>query len=433
MADVFGELREQQLIIDKQRQYKTLFKSVTGSRLYGTEYEKGENPLDKDYVSDYDYRGVYIAPMIHHISNEIKVPETVKLNVDDVEFYELKKFFNMASANNPNIMDLLYSDKKSILYASNEGMEILNNRNLFMSQLVKDSFIGYASAQLNRIKTHHRWARDYPEIYEMQALLGKAFIDGNIDFQWIADYFSGELAKKITGETADEHAHIDGDMPLYDFISHYKPTFDVYKFIKPSISNYMTLYDLNYLRISNPKTFDNFINNEAGYDKFGDSVIHLKSGGNGIFNRAGTLRKKTIHNVNEAPRLISTINHSGYKKGVKDINSIWEWKVKRNPKRALLEEKFGYDTKHGMHLYRLLASVNNLLTTGEYKPRLSGEILQTTKDIRNGLVPYEDLIKMADSLQKEAINTISVGKCVLPEKPDYKKIDKLMLSIYDNF
>jgi predicted nucleotidyltransferase len=432
MADVFGELKEQQLIIDGQRKYKTLFKSVTGSRLYGTEYEKGDNPLDKEYISDYDYRGVFVAPLLHHISNEIKVPETVKLTVDDVEFYELKKFFNMASANNPNIMDLLYSDKRSILYASDEGTEILENRDLFMSQLVKDSFIGYASAQLNRIKTHYRWARDYPEIYEMQALLTKAFLDGNIDFQWIADYFSGELAKKITGETADIHAHIEFDMSLVNFISHYKPKFDVHKFIKPSISNYMTLYDLDYIKISNQKNYEDFMNKNAGYDKFGDSIIHLKNGGSGIFNRAGTLRKKTIHNTNEAPKLISTINHSGHKKGVKDINSIWEWKVKRNPKRAILEEKYGYDTKHGMHLYRLLASVNNLLETGEYEPRLSGKILQTTKDIRNGLVPYEDLIKMSNELQEKAIKTIVLGNSALPKKPNYAKIDRLMLSIYAN-
>src|ERR1039458_5020213 len=39
---------------------------------------------------------------------------------------------------------------------------------------------------------------------------------------------------------------------------------------------------------------------------------------------------------------------------VHQVDQYNGWKAQRNPKRAELEAKFGYDTKHAMHLVRLM-------------------------------------------------------------------------------
>jgi predicted nucleotidyltransferase len=67
------------------------------------------------------------------------------------------------------------------------------------------------------------------------------------------------------------------------------------------------------------------------------------------------------------------------------------WKDKRNPKRFALEQKFGYDTKHAMHLYRLMEEGKELLLTGNITlPRPDARLLV---QVREGLWTYEELME----------------------------------------
>lgn len=104
----------------------------------------------------------------------------------------------------------------------------------------------------------------------------------------------------------------------------------------------------------------------------------------------------------------------------------WEqyehWKKERNPARADLEAKYGYDTKHAAHLCRLLGEGKELLTKGTITfPRPDAKDLL---DIRNGLYPYDvlmasfggDIDHYFDGLQEQF---------VLPHSPDRKIVDAL--------
>lgn len=431
MAKIFGDLNNKILEVNGFS-YPTLFNRVTGSRLYGTQFELGENPNDKDYVSDYDYKGIFVAPFEHHMSNIIQVPSIVSLNVDDVEFYELKNFITLASDNNPNIMDILFGDEQSLIYSSPQGQALLENKHLFLSQKVKDKFIGYGLAQLTRIKNHHKWMTDYPEIYQMQKMIEKSYEELDIDYKWINDFFGSDLASKVSGFKSEKESYsINNCLSFDDFCRKHKPDFDVIKYKKVGLSEFMTFYDKNYVKLKYDEKIEEVINSTGTYEKFNDTIIHIKKGGNGIFCRDGTL-KVNLQKNESAPEYIATINYSNFNSKNKEILAIWEWKVNRNPKRSLLEEKFGYDTKHGMHLYRLLRSVNNLIDTGEYNPRLSGEFLKEVQGIRNGDMSYEELLANAENLKNSATKKILLGKCDLPKEPNYKAIDKLMLEIYNS-
>jgi len=427
-----------QTIIHNGLHYNVLLKSITGSRLYGTQYELGEHPFDPEYVSDFDFRGLFIGKTEDRLSLIENVPEQIEINdEEDTVFYDILKFFQLSIDNNPNIMDILFSDEDSILFSTEIGRSIFANRHLFISQKSKDSFNGYAMQQLYRMKQHHRWSKTYPEIYTVEKYIKTSFDNQEIDFQWIADYFSGVLAAKISNETAQEHKHLDNTISMEDFIHIHNIDFNLYKFIKPHAFDYLKVKDKSFHPIQKQDGLKELFTNDAVYSKLNETIflVHeIKSANSGIFTRSGNLRPSAKKIPSDSiPSFVVSFNISDFKRDCKEISSIWDWKVNRNEKRAKLEERFGYDVKHGMHLYRLLISAKKLLITGTYTPKLSAEDLSLAKDILAGKITYEDIISMAESLSKELNDIVKSGKSPLPETADLKAINELLLSIYRKF
>jgi len=104
----------------------------------------------------------------------------------------------------------------------------------------------------------------------------------------------------------------------------------------------------------------------------------------------------------------------------------WEWKRKRNPDRAVLEVKFGYDTKHAMHLIRLLRMGGEILRgEGVLVLRPDREELLA---IRSGALTYDDLETEAARL--EARLELDLENSPLPEGPDDGLIEELLLETY---
>lgn len=103
------------------------------------------------------------------------------------------------------------------------------------------------------------------------------------------------------------------------------------------------------------------------------------------------------------------------------------WLESRNPARAELEARFGYDTKHAQHLIRLL--------------RMGGEILRgegvivTRPDrdellaIRDGALTYDALLAEAERLG--AAVRAAAPTSPLPEAPDAAALDALCVSLVE--
>ena len=107
----------------------------------------------------------------------------------------------------------------------------------------------------------------------------------------------------------------------------------------------------------------------------------------------------------------------------------WEWKRKRNPDRAVLEEKFGYDTKHAMHLIRLLRMGGEILRgEGVQVMRADREELLA---IRSGALTYEEL--EAEAARLEARLELDLAISPLPETPDDGVIEALLLETYREY
>lgn len=415
---------------DKSYQLNPIFKSVTGSRLYGTQYEKGENPLDPDYVSDYDYRGLFSVNTEAFISLTLPQFDTIQIaNEEDMEYYELRKFILLSLKNNPNIMDILFAPKEAILLQSSEMKDILDNRKEFLSIKAEGSFSGYAMSQLVRMKNHKKYVTEYHDISNVEHVLKDAFDKKLIDFLFISDHFNGKLAERITNEKANKNTVLQETISLADLEKMYN--LNLKRYTKQPIYEFMSFYDNEFNKVSakERETILNIIKTQGNYVSISNSILKLTDGGNGIFHRAGTLINNTVKNQGNF-LCMSTIDHNNYTSKLDHINDLWEWRLGRNPKRAILEDKYGYDTKHAMHLVRLLSGAEDLILKADYSPRLYGANLSLIKNIREGKMTYDEVLKLAETKFKSLKTMVKSSNCKLPEEPNYGLINELMLNLY---
>ena len=74
----------------------------------------------------------------------------------DISAYSIVKFFQLAMENNPNILDVLFSPQRCILYTTQIGALIVENRHLFVHKGLMYKFMGYAAAQEKRLRSGGR-------------------------------------------------------------------------------------------------------------------------------------------------------------------------------------------------------------------------------------------------------------------------------------
>lgn len=275
-----------------------IYKVISGSKAYGLDTPE----------SDTDIRGITIPPKQYYFGLENF--EQYEASADNV-IWSLKKFIKLASACNPNIIEVLFIDEQHILFINKYGKILRDNRDLFLTKRARYTFGGYAYAQLKRIKSHRKWIMN-PQTMPMKE-----------------DFFREKIAILENGQK---------------------------------------------------KSYMKFLENE-------------------------------------------------YDLAVKKYQQYMTWKKERNPERAILENKYGYDCKHGMHLIRLLRMGCEILETGKVivKRPDRKELLA----IRNGKVSYDELIKRAEHYYNRLEELYETSP--LPNKPKYHKINKLLISITEDF
>lgn len=131
---------------------KLIFECYAGSHLYGTNTPE----------SDIDIRGV-ILPYLSTLLDPFTNFEQQEFPNEDKVHFSLRKFFQLAENSNPNIVELLFVPESKTIISSPEWNKIIENRYIFISQVCRYSFSGYADAQLKRIKLHRSWILNPPK------------------------------------------------------------------------------------------------------------------------------------------------------------------------------------------------------------------------------------------------------------------------------
>jgi hypothetical protein len=116
-----------------------IYRCVMGSQAYGLETDE----------SDTDRRGIYLAPAELQWSL-FGAPEQFEDNAEQACYWELQKFLVMALRANPNILECLYSPLVEKITPLAE--ELLALRQRFLSQMIFQTFNGFALSQFKKIE-----------------------------------------------------------------------------------------------------------------------------------------------------------------------------------------------------------------------------------------------------------------------------------------
>lgn len=112
-------------------------------------------------------------------------------------------------------------------------------------------------------------------------------------------------------------------------------------------------------------------------------------------------------------------------------NQYLNWLRTRNPARAALEAKYGFDTKHGMHLMRLEMDAVTILRDHKVVVKWHGAEREFLMGIRNGLLGYDELVEKAEALEREADELYKVS--TLRREPDRAAIDSFTVNLTERY
>jgi predicted nucleotidyltransferase len=119
----------------------------------------------------------------------------------------------------------------------------------------------------------------------------------------------------------------------------------------------------------------------------------------------------------------------GYRAAFRHWNQYQEWLRNRNPARAELEARYGYDTKHAMHLLRLLRMGEEILRDGAVQVfRPDAEWLLS---VRHGALRYEQVLAFAAEHRARLDRLIVASP--MPEEPDVRAANDLLISLQEDF
>lgn len=367
-----------------------IFEGIVGSQSYGLALP----------TSDTDIKGVYVQSMDDILS--FGYIEQISDEKNDIVYYEVRRFLELISTNNPNILELLNLPEDNIIYKHPVYDLILEQRDKFISKICKDSFAGYAIAQIkkarglnkkivNPVEKERKTPLDFCNV-----IIGNGTVSLN---NWLK---SNNLEQKFCGIV--------------------------------NIPNARDMYSLYY----DEKSFNVFsentkLENLEEYKKNcleNNLFLHYKGIIKEDDRESNQLRLSSILK-DEKELCIFSYNQDGYTLYCKQYKEYWEWVEKRNQTRYNDNAKHGkgYDSKNMMHCHRLL---DMAIEIGEGK----GIIVRRTNreyllNIRSGEMNYDELL--SDAERKIKLVDKIFNDSNLPNKIDKNIVNDLLLKIRKTF
>ena len=321
--------------------------------------------------SDIDIRGVAIMDNLKYYFGYLDRFEQFEDKVNDFVIYDIRKAFRLISGANPNMLDLLFVDEKFHQFVHPLWERVLDNRDEFLSKRVRFSYIGYAVAQLKGIKTARGWLLNPPQKKPERSDFGlpekKVLLKSDIGaFQWIMSHLLQNTIEYLNLSDATKEE----------------------------------LKEANWIGLVQRKGVPDYCWDETQ-------------------NITGA-SDEWMDAMKREQRYINAKRH---------FDSYMQWKHGRNKKRADLEAKFGYDTKHAFHLVRLMRMGKEILSEGKvlvFRPDA-----EELKEIRNGSWSYDKIEEYAHTMEQEIIALMDTSP--LPKEPNRKFLNQLCVDIIKEY
>ena len=335
-----------------------ILETISGSRAYG---------LDTA-ASDTDIRGVFILPKSQFYS--LNYIGQVNNETNDVAYYELGKFIELLSKNNPNIMELLNVPEECILY-KHPVFDLIKKED-FVSKLCKNTFANYAFTQIKKARG---------------------------------------LNKKIVNPVEKERKSVED----FCYVRDEKQSILFKEFINKNNLNakYCGLVNLPHMK----DCYNLFYNEELSY--------------NGIAREKSNEVCLSSISKTEKPIAVLYFNVDGYSTYCKKYKEYWNWVDKRNEERykSNISHSKNYDAKNIMHTFRLLYMAKEIGLNNEINVRRTDR--DYLLSIKNAEFEYDDLVSKAEAMKEELDDIFE--KSTLIEKPNLTKINTLLFNIRETF
>lgn len=344
------ELRNSNLII---------LECISGSRAYGL-----NTP-----TSDTDIKGVFVLPKKDFYGLNY-VPQ-VSNETNDIVFYELGRFMELLSLNNPNILELLNTPEESVIF-KHPFLDAIDS-SMILSRQCKNSFGKFALSQIKKAKG---------------------------------------LKKKIVNPVEKERKsplefcyvnYENGSIPLLTFLE-----------IKGWKQKNCGLVNIAHMR-------DVYGLYHGDFPEYKGIVKNEKS--NEVALSAIPKGEKQVG--------LMYFNKDGYSTYCKDYREYWDWVEKRNEARYENTQSHGknYDAKNMMHTFRLLEMAIEIGRDQQINVfRNDREFLLKVK---SGAFEYQELLELADEKQLEMDEVFN--RSTLPEQPDVEKIREMTYRLRERF
>ena len=357
---------------------------IRGSHAYGTNVE----------TSDTDYSGVFIQNIDDILG--FNYIEQINDDKNDTVIYEIQRFLQLLSSNNPSVLELLNTPEDCILYKHPIFDELLNNRDKFITKICKNSFGGYASQQIKKAKGQNKkqnWEKD------------KITRKGVLDFVYVIDG-----SKSIPWKKWNEDKGLDESLCGVVNVPNAKDVYALY-YDDPN-ANYCRYIDLPSVKA--------YLLNYKGLVKTGEGSNVAES---------NALRLSSIPK-GETPICNIVYNKDGYSEHCKDFKSYEDWLTNKNEARWVDVKSHGQkiDGKNMMHCKRLMSMAREIAEgKGINVRRSDAEYLIS---IRRGEIDLETLI---DEVEREIIEIDELfTNSNLPNNIDKNFINKLLIKIRKN-
>lgn len=369
-------------------EHHTIFLTLAGSQAHGTAREG----------SDVDVRGVCIAPLSLRLSL-FQTFEQYEGTLDgalleaarprlsahptalpglavktECVIYDIAKFLRLCAEANPNALEILFADERDWVFETPPWRRLHEERHRFLTRKVQQTFLGYAMAQLKKIRSHRSWLLDPPKEKPSREAFGLPSSGSTMSPD---DQFRIEqtLAEKLRSYGIDTV-----DMPAATRIE---------------IQDRLTTFLRDELSVS-----------ENDLD--------------------ARLRAVAGHALDLPSNVMAALDaEKRYRAALKHWDSYQTWKRQRNPARAELERLHGYDTKHAMHLVRLMRMGLEILEHGDLSIRRQDAADLTA--IRDGALSFDELQAMTDAMRTAIESAAAATR--LPPDVDRDRVDSLALEL----
>lgn len=321
--------------------------------------------------SDIDAKGVFMPPAEYLLGFLQRIEQVDKGWTIDACSFTLQRLLQLTVDCNPNMIELFFIEEADWLLSTKVWEELVSYRDLLLSTNAKHRFSGYAMSQLKRIETHRRWLLHPPDHKPTRAEYGLP--DHSAIPKEQRDALESMMLKQVEGWQVDLACLDEG-------------------------------------------TRIDFMNKQA------EALADMKLAADDQYVAAGNKLGLDM----QAMEWLKS--ERAYRAALAEWTKHETWKAERNEKRAALEAKFGYDTKHAMHLVRLMRMAREILEgRGVIVRRPDAEEL---KDIRfRGAWSYDKLIEWAKAQDAEL--TQLLAKSPLPKQPDRLMLDDVCQRIVE--